>query len=220
VTKRSNNYYKKYRGYYFGGGIVIISWISYLLTFAPFYQEMVFYVDKSARYLVQLIFISSFYLPELLVYTFIYFLLMLTSLFLLFFFYFKNKKEKEFDKKKKYVVLFFVLIIIIPTIFLLRTIAWPYFLLVLITSLTVVYITYAITKYLYEEQAELYKDGDCVKELGSFRSIEEAHEYGQEFSKYWKSYFEEKGYSITELSEKEENGTYKIALYIKAADKS
>lgn len=220
MTKQSNNYNKKYRGYYFGGGIMIISWISYLLIFAPFYQEMVFYVDKSARYLVQLIFISSFYLPELLVYTFIYFLLMLSSLFLLFFFYFKNKKEREFTKKKKYMVIFFFAIIVIPSIYLLCTIAWPYFLFILIASLTVVYITYAITKYLFEEQTEQYQAGDCIKELGSFKTIEEAQKYGEEFSKYWRNYFKERGFYITEISEKEEGGTYKIALYIKETDKA
>lgn len=198
---------------------MIIGWISYVLIFSSFYQDMILYVDSNARYLIQFIFISNFYLPELLVYTFIYFLLMLASLFLLFFFYFKNKKEREFNKKKKYILLFFFSIIVVTSIFLLFTIAWPYFLCILIASFTVVYITYAITKYLYEEQTEVYQDGDCVKELGSFNTIEEAQKYGQEFSRYWMPYFKERGFYITELSEKEEDGTYKIALYIKATAK-
>lgn len=180
---------------------------------------MIYWVNKDARYLVQLVFISNFYLPELLAYTFIYFMLMVMSLYLLFFFYFKNKKENDVEGKTIAIIVISIIAILVASIALLMTVFWPYALFSFIASFTVVYSTYAITKHLYEESPVNYKDNECVKEESSFKTNEEAQKYLNEFSEYWAPYFKDRGFYLAEQIDQAEDGTYRIAIYIKKTKK-
>ena len=206
------NYFQKYKRYYLIGGAIIISWLVYSVFFWKFYHEMYFWVDKNVRYVVQLIFISSFYLTEIMVYTLLYFLLLMISFFLLFFFFFKNIKEVSFGKRTLVTMIGFGLVPLGCSISLLSTLCWPYFLAILITSFVIVYITYAITKYLYEDNQERYTDNECIKEAGPFAQLEEAETYSNEFIAYWTPYFKKQSFKLVHEIKHQDEG-YLVGIY-------
>ncbi|EOH92903.1 hypothetical protein UAW_02944 [Enterococcus haemoperoxidus ATCC BAA-382] len=212
VTKLSIDYFKKYKLYYVAGVTVIIAWFVYLVFFWNFYHEMYFWVDKDVRYVVQLIFISSFYLTEIMIVTTCYFLLLLSSLFLLFFFFFKNIKEVSFGKSTLVTMICFGIVPLCCSISLLVTLCWPYFLAMLIASFAIVYITYAITKYLYEDNQERYTDKECIKEAGPFSQREEAETYSNEFISYWMPYFKKQSFTLVSEIKHKDKG-YLVEIY-------
>ncbi|WP_375179647.1 hypothetical protein [Enterococcus rotai] len=211
VTKTTNNYFQTYKTYYLAGVALIIGWIIYIVSFWKFYQDMYFWVDKGVRYVVQLLFISSFYLTEIMVYTTFYFLLLLASLFLLLFFFLKNIKEDSVGKGMLGTFFGFGAIPLFCSITLLVTLCWPYFLAILIASFVVVYITYVITKYLYEDNQEHYTNGECIKEEGPFSQLEEAEKYSTDFITYWAPHFMKQSFTlVSDISQKEEGYLVKI----------
>ncbi|MGM0218053.1 hypothetical protein [Enterococcus sp. AZ126] len=215
MTKTSRDYFEKYKRYYLAGGALVISWLIYLIFFWNFYHEMYFWVGKDVRYVVQLIFISSFYLTEIMVFTTLYFLLLLASLFLLLFFFFKNIKEFSFGKGALVTIIGFGTIPLLSSISLLATLCWPYFLVMLIASFVIVYITYAITKYLYEDNQEQYTDNECIKEAGPFSQQEEAERYSNEFIAYWAPYFIKRSFNLVSEIKQEDEG-YLVEIYTEA----
>nr|MBO1354333.1 hypothetical protein [Enterococcus sp. DIV0212c] len=207
--KDKNNYYQHYRMYYFYELMLLIGWVVNFILFSKFYEEAFFYVDKKANFIVQLLFMVNFYLEDILKYLFITFLLMTLNLFLILMFYIKNKKELTDSKKMTYSLIVFLVILGINGVAMLKTIVWPLFLLLFIASLTIVFIIYVITKYLYEEKDEFYEENEVVKKQGSFQTKEEAEQYAKDFITHWLEYFEKKGYTLMDsITEGEENEWY------------
>ena len=101
-------------------------------------------------------------------------------------------KQKEIT----FSMIFFLVIIGINDLALLKTIVWPLFLLLFITSLTIVYIIYVITKYLYEDHDESYEENERIKEAGPFQTKEMAETYSEEILAHWTEEFEKKGYCL------------------------
>ncbi|MGM0218063.1 hypothetical protein [Enterococcus sp. AZ126] len=212
MSKLSNTDFQKYKMYYLVGITLIFSWLIYLISFWHFYQEMSFWVDKGVRYIVQLIFISSFYLTEVMVYTSIYFLLLLSSLFLSFFYFFENKKEGEIRKITWVMIFGFGFITFLCSCVLFITLCWPYFLAIFIASFVILFITYAITKYLYEDNQDRYIDNECIKKAGPFTQLEEAETYSNEFISYWAPYFIKHSFRLVyEIKHRDEG--YLVEIY-------
>lgn len=194
--KDKKNYYQKYRIYYLCEAVLVIGWITNFILFSRFYEEAVFYVDKKAKFIIQLLFMVNYYLDDLLKFLFVSFLLMTLNLFLILMFYIKNKRSVTKQKEITYALILFLVIIGINGITLLKTIVWPLFLLIFITSLTIVYIIYVITNYLYEEKDESYEENEQIKAAGPFQTKEMAETYSEEFLAHWANEFEKKGYCL------------------------
>ncbi|EOI00806.1 hypothetical protein UAW_00073 [Enterococcus haemoperoxidus ATCC BAA-382] len=196
--KDKKNYYQKYRYYYLGEIVLLIGWITNTLLFSRFYEEAIFYVDKKDKYIIQLLFLVNYYLDDLLKYLFVAFLLMTLNLFLILRFYIKNRREVTKRKEMQYSMIVFLVLIGFNIIALLTTIVWPLFLLLFIVSMTIVYIIYVITKYLYEEKDERYEENELVKVGGPFQTKEAAERYANEFLAHWKNHFAKNGYILVD----------------------
>ncbi|WP_034860083.1 hypothetical protein [Enterococcus caccae] len=212
--KKKKKYYQKYRNYYFCEFILLIGWITNFMFFSKFYEEAIFYVDKNARFMIQLLFIVTYYFDELLKYLFVVFLLMTLNLFLLMTFYIKNRRETNSQREMNVSILVFLLIIAINGIALLTTIIWPLFLLLFIAALTIVYIIYVITKYLYEEKEEFYEENELVKSEGPFPTKEAAEKYAEEFLAHWTDYFSKNGYTLTEFTKYDEKNEWHVEIIV------
>lgn len=205
-VKKKKNYYQTYQRYYFGEIALLIGWITNAVLFSRFYEEAIFYVDKRDKFIIQLLFMVNYYLDELLKYLFVAFLLMTLNLFLILMFYIKNRREVIKRKEMLYSIIVFLVLIGINVIALLTTIVWPLFLLLFIVSMTIVYIIYVITKYLYEEKDERYEENEIVKVEGPFQTKEAAEKYANEFLAHWMDHFAKKGYILMDnLTCHEEN---------------
>ncbi|WP_086331249.1 hypothetical protein [Candidatus Enterococcus mansonii] len=218
--KDKKNYYQNYRNFYLCEITLLIGWITNFILFSRFYEDAVFYVDKDARFIIQLLFIANYYLGDLLNYLFAAFLLMSLNLLLILMFYIKNKKEGNDAKKTNYSIIAFLAIIGVNSAMLLRTIVWPLFLLLFIASLTLVYIIYVITNYLYEEKDETYEENERLKIEGPFQSREEAEKYSKEFLLHWTDYFAKKGYRLVESLNSDEQNEWYVEITIQSINKN
>lgn len=215
-VKDKRNYYQKYRGYYLGQLILLVGWITNFILFTRFYEGAMFYVDKNAKFIIQLLFIVNYYLSDVLTYLFVAFLLMTLNLFLLLMFYTKNKREGIKQKERTYSMIVFLAIIGISAITLLITIIWPLFLLLFIVSLTIVYIIYVITKSLYEEKDESYEENEMVKVEGPFQTREAAEEYTKEFLAHWTDYFANKGHKLAGSIKCDEKNEWYVEIIVQS----
>ncbi|EOH96812.1 hypothetical protein UAW_01770 [Enterococcus haemoperoxidus ATCC BAA-382] len=214
--KDKQNYYQKYRNFYLGQIILLIGWITNFILFSRFYEGAVFYVDKNAKFIVQLLFLMNYYLSDVLTYLFIAFLLMTFNLFLLLMFYTKNKREGIKQTESTYSMIVFLAIIGISAITLLMTIIWPLFLLLFIVSLTIVYVIYVITKSLYEEKDESYEENEVVKVEGPFQTKEAAEEYTKEFTEHWTNHFTKKGLSLVAFIKCDEKDEWYVEIVVQS----
>ncbi|MBO0439838.1 hypothetical protein [Candidatus Enterococcus ikei] len=214
--KDKKNYYQKYRSYYLCEIVLLIGWITNFVFFSRFYEEAVFYVDKNAKFIIQLLFMVNYYLDDLLKYLFVVFLLMTLNLFLILMFYIKNKQEVNKQKEMNYSMIVFLVLLIINVITLMTTIIWPLFLLLFIVSMTIVYIIYVITNYLYEEQDELYEENETVKLEGPFQTKEAAEKYSKEFLAHWTDSFTKKGYSLVEFIKSDANNEWHVEIIVQS----
>lgn len=206
-VKENKAFLQGLKKYYLCELILLVGWVVNFVFFWKFYEQAVFYVDKEAKFIVQLLFISTYYLSDVLIYLFSSFLLMTLNMLLLLILHSKDKRSSVKSKQAKILLNFSSLIIVVNLILLLRTIVWPLFLLMFIASVTIVYIVYAVTKYLYEEQEESYEENELIKEMGSFETKEAADEYSDHFLAYWSKEFEKKGYClISTVKNNPENG--------------
>ncbi|EOL46366.1 hypothetical protein I580_01635 [Enterococcus caccae ATCC BAA-1240] len=211
--KDKKKYYEKYRNYYFCEIVLLVGWITNFILFSRFYKESIFYVDKQAKLVIQILFMVNYYLEDVLLYLFVSFLVMTLNLLLILMFYIKSKQSMVRQKEMKYSMILFLIIIGINAIALLNTIIWPLFLLVFIFSLTVVYIIYVITKYLYEGKDELYEDNELIKIEVGFQTKEEAEKYTEEFLTYWADDFERKGYRLVDSIKKDPKKEWYVEFF-------
>lgn len=215
-VKDKKNYFQKYRSFYLYEIALLMGWITNFILFSRFYENIVFYVDRKARFIIQLLFTVNYYLGDLLKYLFVSFLLMTLNLLLILMFHIKNKREGNELKAVRYSIIVFLAIIGINCVMLLRTIVWPLFLLLFIFSLTIVYITYVITNYLYEEKDEFYEENERLKVEGPFQSKEAAEKYIKEFLAHWADYFTKKGYCLVESISCDEKNEWYIEITIQS----
>ncbi|OJG22689.1 hypothetical protein RU98_GL001963 [Enterococcus caccae] len=215
-VKDKKNYYQNYRYYYLGQIILLIGWVTNFILFSTFYKEAMFYVDKEAKFIIQLLFVVNYYLSDVLTYLFVAFLLMTFNLFLLLMFYIKNKREGIKQKEMTYSTIMFLTIIGLNAIALLMTILWPLFLLLFIISLTIVYIIYVITKSLYEEKDETYEENELVKIEGPFQTKEAAEEYTKEFLAHWTDHFAKKEHRLVAFTNCDEKNEWHVEIIVQA----
>ncbi|MGX7243616.1 hypothetical protein ACWOC1_02065 [Enterococcus quebecensis] len=190
------NYYQKYRRYYIWEGLLLSGWGINFMFFSKFYEHAVFYIDKKDKFIIQLLFLMNYYLQDILKYLLIGFVLMTLNVLLVLMFYIQNKRGDIKKKEMNGSMIAFLLGIIVNGIALMRTIIWPLFLVLFIASLTIVYIIYVITTYLYEDKDEFYEDNEQVKIEAHFQTKEDAEKYAKEFMAHWNDYFEKKGYRL------------------------
>lgn len=214
--KEKKNYYLNYRNYYLCEVILVIGWVTNFILFSRFYEEAVFYVDKKAKFIIQLLFMVNYYLDDLLKFLFVSFLLMTLNLFLILMFYIKNQRSVMKQKAITYSIILFLAIIGINGIALLKTIVWPLFLLIFITSLTIVYIIYVITKYLHEEKDESYEENERIKVAGPFQTKEMAETYSEEFLAHWAKEFEKKGYCLINNINNDSKNEWHVEITVKS----
>ncbi|WP_207695811.1 hypothetical protein DOK67_0001475 [Enterococcus sp. DIV0212c] len=214
--KKKRNYYQKYRSYYLGEVVLLIGWFTNAVFFSMFYEKAVFYVDKNAKFIIQVLFMMNYYLEDVLKHLFVAFVLMTLNLFLILMFYVKNKREVIKQKEMSYSIVLFLMIIVVGGTALLRTILWPLFLLLFITSLTIVYIIYVITNYLYEEKDEAYEENELVKIEGPFQTKEAAEKYSKEFLAHWTDNFAKKGYSLVEYIKCDANNEWHVEIIVQS----
>ncbi|WP_430603205.1 hypothetical protein IGJ02_000566 [Enterococcus sp. DIV0724b] len=214
--KDKKNYYQKYRYYYLGEILLLIGWITNFVFFSRFYEEAIFYVDKNAKLIIQLLFVVNYYLEDLLKYLFVAFLLMTLNLFLILIFYIKNKQEVTKQKEMNYSMIAFLVLLVVNVIALMTTIIWPLFLLLFIVSMTIVYIIYVITKYLYEEKDDRYEENETVKVEGPFQTKEAAEKYSKEFLAHWTDYFTKKGYNLVEYIECDASNEWHVEIIVQS----
>lgn len=215
-VKEKKNYYQKYRNYYLCELLLLIGWLTNFVLFSKFYEAAIFYVDKNAKFMIQLLFMVNYYLDDLLKYLFVAFLLMTLNLFLMLMFYIKNQREAIKQKEMNYSMVGFLLIIGINVIALMKTILWPLFLLLFIVSLTIVYIIYVITTYLYEEKDEQYEENEIVKLEGPFQTKEAAESYTKEFLAHWTDHFAKKDYRLMERINQDEKNGWHVEIIVQS----
>ena len=215
-VKDKQNYYQKYRRYYIGQFLLLVGWITNFILFSRFYEGAMFYVDKNAKFIIQLLFIVNYYLRDVLTYLFVSFLLMTFNLFLLLMFYTKNKREGVKQKERIYAIIVCLAIIGINALTLALTILWPLFCLLFVLSLTIIYIIYVITKSLYEEKNEGYEEGELVKVEGPFETKATAEAYTEEFLTHWTDYFAKKGYTLVSFIKHDEENEWYVEIIIQS----
>lgn len=215
-VKDKKNYYQKYRNYYLCEIGLLIGWITNFVLFSRFYEEALFYVDKNAKFIIQLLFMVNYYLDDLLKYLFVAFLLMTINLFLVLMFYIKNKQEVTKQKEMTYSMVGFLVLIVMNVIALMTTIIWPLFLLLFIVSMTIVYIIYVITNYLYEEKEEQYEENETVKIEGPFQTKEAAEKYTEEFLAHWTDHFSKKNYNLVECIKSDATNEWHVEIIVQS----
>ncbi|WP_430604107.1 hypothetical protein [Enterococcus sp. DIV0724b] len=212
--KDKKKYYEKYRKYYFCEIVLLIGWIINFILFSRFYEESIFYVDKQAKLLIQLLFLVNYYLNDLVLYLFVSFLLMTLNLLVILMLCIESRKSVSKQYKIKYIMILMLIIIGINAVALLKTIIWPLFLLLFIFSLTVVYIIYVITNYLYEGKDETYEENELVKKEEGFQTKEEAEKYSKEFLSYWAEDFEKNGYRLVNSIKKDQKNEWYVEFIV------
>ncbi|XUB58004.1 hypothetical protein IGJ02_002263 [Enterococcus sp. DIV0724b] len=213
-VKDKKKYYEKYRKYYFCEIVLLIGWIINFILFSRFYEESIFYVDKQAKLLIQLLFLVNYYLNDLVLYLFVSFLLMTLNLLVILMLCIESRKSVSKQYKIKYIMILMLIIIGINAVALLKTIIWPLFLLLFIFSLTVVYIIYVITNYLYEGKDETYEENELVKKEEGFQTKEEAEKYSKEFLSYWAEDFEKNGYRLVNSIKKDQKNEWYVEFIV------
>lgn len=192
--------------------VLMIAWSIYFSFFLSFYKEASFYVDKNEKIVVQLLFIMTYYLYESLLFLVCALILMTVHQLIMLYFFIKGRKELSSNRQ----VTFWMLTILLAgcVIGLLDNLMWPLFILVMIFSSTIVYITYAITKYIYEDDQTLYLHNEQIKTMGPYQSREEARIAADEFIEYWSDYFSEKGFELLSSLEQGTEGKYTVEIYL------
>lgn len=190
-----------------------MAWSLYFLFFNSFYKEAVFYVDKKAGIVIQLLFLTTYYLDVILVYIALAFVLLTIHQLIIVYFFINEQKKLTTNKKVQPIIWLLIFLLIICSIILMANFIWPLFLLTLIFSSTVVYIIYVTTKYMYEDSRNIYENNENIKLEGPFKTKEDAQAYVSEFDNYWKDYFDKKGFFIHSNIELEESDSYFVYLY-------
>lgn len=211
-------YLKKNKLYFIGEGLFICSWYVYYVFFCKFYNEAFFYVEKKAKLIIQLLFMTTYYSTEVLIYSTIAFMLMTLNLLLFLLFFIQNKQKNTVQKQTKAVLIVFLLMFSVIQVKLLSTILWPIFLILVILSLTVIYIIFAVTKYLYEENEIEYEENEPLKVAGPFENLEEANDFSKEFLLYWQDYFSKKNLKLEYSINQGEQNKYFVDFNIKSIE--
>ena len=205
--------FKRYKFYFLNLLFIAIAWLIYFLFFNNFYKEASFYIDKKASIIVQLLFVTSYYLDEILIYIALAFVLMTIHQLMMVYFLIDERKNLSINKKVQPIIWVFLITFIICLIGLISNLIWPLFILTFIFSSTVVYIIYVTSKYMYEDNQNLYENNENIKLEGPFQTKEAAESYVNEFDSYWKDYFIKKGFLIHSNIELDDNNNYFVYLY-------
>ncbi|WP_086314463.1 hypothetical protein A5821_002034 [Enterococcus sp. 7F3_DIV0205] len=209
--------FRKYKLYYISEGVFLISWLIYFVLFFQLYQEASFYVDQGAKYIIQLLFLVEYYFNSLFIYFIMSFLLLVANLYSILLYSIKMKQEKKKIQFKFSMQVFMGLYILCAGALLLTKL-WVLFLLLIILAVTVVYITYAMTKS-QKDNDTVYEENEVVKQLGSFSTAEEAQSRAQEFATYWQEEFQENGYTLVSDIYNEKENEYTVDIYVKSIEK-
>ncbi|MBO0473080.1 hypothetical protein JZO86_05120 [Enterococcus ureasiticus] len=204
---------KKNKKYYVMELLLIISYVVYLLFFFYFYKEAVFYVDKSASIMIQLLFLTNFYLKEILINLVIAFLLFAIQLLFLIHLYSMMKSDSKV--KSDFIWLFIVAILIfcIYSLGLLLNKMGILFLVIFIFSAAAAYATYVIVK-LGKDKELMIQEENLLEIDGPFNTENEALHKFEEFSKNWVG-----SELLSYVIECEHNEEYYITIYIEMAQK-
>lgn len=208
--------FRKYKLYYLSEAIFLVGWLIYFVLFFQLYQEASFYVDQGAKYIIQLLFLMEYYFSNLFMYFIIGFLLLVANLYSILFYSIKMKQEKKIIQPKLPIQVSIGLYILCVG-GLLLTKLWVIFLLLIILAVTIVYITYAMTKS-QKDGDTIYEENEVVKQLGSFSTAEEAQSRAQEFVVYWQEEFQENGYTLASDIYNEKNNEYTVDIYVKSIE--
>lgn len=191
--------------------ILLSGWLIYFVSFVFNYQEAIFYVDKNAPYIVQLVFLMTYFLDGILIAIFVSFLLVTLHIFLIVFLLLKRSRRTKSDA----VILTFTIgSFLFFSICLVLNLLWPVFVLVLIFSMTSVYITYVLSKQFYGKELFTTEPEGIVESAGPFVSEEEVHTYFISFCRYWEPYYNEQGFELFQVVRKESSEKYYLDITI------
>ncbi|WP_207694495.1 hypothetical protein DOK67_0000250 [Enterococcus sp. DIV0212c] len=204
---------KKNKKYYVMELLLIISYVIYLMFFLYFYKEAVFYVDDRASMMTQILFLTTFYLREILIYLFVAFLLI--TLQLLFFVYLYSMMKSNSTVKSDFNWLLIVSILTFSSysLGLFLTKIGILFLIIFIFSVSIAYATYVIVK-LGKEKELMIQEENILEIDGPFNTENEVLYKFEEFSENWSG--PEKLSYMIECENREE---YYITIYIETDQK-
>ncbi|MBO0475381.1 hypothetical protein IGL98_003269 [Enterococcus sp. DIV0840] len=205
--------FRKNKFYFLNLLFITIAWSAYFLLFSNFYKEAAFYTDKNANIILQVLFLTTYHLDEILLYLALAFVLLTIHQLIVLYFFIKEQKNLDVKNKNQLIIVGYLLLLVSCVIGLLYNLLWPLFLLVVIFSGTAVYTIHAITKYLYEDDQNMYLHNENIKMEGPFATEEEVQNFINEFNKYWESYFYKKGFEIHSKVELDDSNGYFVYLY-------
>lgn len=208
--------FRKYKLYYISEGIFLISWLIYFVLFFQLYNGALFYVDREAKYIIQLLFFMEYYFSSLFIYFIIGFLLFVANLYNILLYSIKMKQENNTIQPKLPIQVFIGLYILCAG-GLLLTKLWIIFLLLIILAVTIVFITYAMTKS-QKDNDTVYEENEVVKQIGPFSTAKEAQSRAQEFATYWQEEFKEHGYTLVSDIYNETENEYTVDIYVKSIE--
>lgn len=207
--------FNKYKMYYISEGIFLIGWAIYFFFFFQVYNEAVFYVDKEASYIIQLLFLMEYYFGGLFIFFVIGFLLLIANLYNILLYSIRMNQTKKITQPRL-PILVFIIFYILCAVGLLVTKLWIIFLLLIVLAITIVYITYAMTKS--QKDNEIYEENEVVKQFGPFSTTEEAKNRAQEFVSYWQEEFKENGYTLISDIYSEKANEYTVDICVKSIE--
>lgn len=185
--------------------ILTLGWLAYCITFFIFYKNAYFYVDKRLSLFLRLLsFLNNNWIETILF--FLGALLLFTSSFFLIGGMYFLYKEGILTKKVIYTGLVLVGVL---CVILCLTIMWSIFIVLLILSVSIVYISFILAgKGLKEDEGE-----EILAILGPFEREGEAKKAGQLFLK------EQAGHDLSSLQTEiyqEKDNDYYVEIYIDA----
>lgn len=216
--RTENQYIQMKKWLYLSEGVCLISWGMYLYFFYFFYHESIFFVDESARFTIQLLFVTTYYLKSILLYLVLALTLMTVNLVIILLIVNQNKRKPVCSN------VVFVVISLLGAggviVGLLRTLLWPYFVIIMIFSFTIVYVIHVLTLPKYEWKKERYVHQEVIKVTGPFRTKEETDQYVNDFFDYWMPYFNEQELKLTHQVKCDEHNEFYVTILVDSSQKT
>lgn len=150
-----------------------------MFYFYTFYKDAIIYIDHGGSYINQLLFIITYYLPNVslaLIYIYILFTAQLYLIMAVF-----MKKKALFKTEINIHVYLSIITLVITTYLFLSTLLWLPILIVIIFSFTSAYITYVIVNEFNSIERYIEKNNGVVQVTSSFSTKEEALDYFDKF---------------------------------------
>lgn len=194
----------KRRFFYVLGGVLLSSWAIYLFNFYTFYLEINFYIDKRLSLFHQLLSLLKYEWNQSVLYFSLAFILITVTLFI--------GGVLWLNRKKDGVVISRIYSVIALLLFLGLTINTygPIFLVLIILSGSLVYVSLIIARGQRHDEANFYEEGEVLETKGPFQTESEANIALMQLVAQW----EKSDLLLGEDIYKENENTYYAEIYI------